>query len=299
MTKTYFSFLFLINVITLFAQYDDPYQYYPMATGNYWYYSNGPGSFSSLKIYADSTDRVGNRFYWPYSKDIFNFPFYCIDTNYFFIIRPTSQINTKEYLYKLDAEVGDWWWVWRGDSADTNTGTWCQLGGVLDGSYLGVPTRIKSYLFYIRVKDNNQYYDYWDHTEKLAYGMGLIYRDNDANYPSYLVGAIINGKVIGNPVNVEETPEKLPDTFELFQNFPNPFNPNTTVKFKLPASGNVKLTILSVLGEKIADVMNSYLTEGTHEVNIDFSKYQVGSGVYIYLVNYKNQKTIKKMMYLK
>jgi len=284
----------------LYAQYDDPYQYYPMDVGNYWYYSEGPDSYSSVKVYADSTDNAGNRFFWMSKKYPGDPPLYSIDTNYFFIIRPTSQINA-EYLYKLDAEVGDNWWVWHGDSADTNIGTWCEVTSIYDGYYLGVETRFKVYAFNHRIKwSYGVYEDYWDHNEELAYGMGLDYRDNDAYYPSYLIGAIIDGKVIGNPVDVKETTaEELPDNFELYQNYPNPFNPSTTIKFQLPASGNVKISLYNVLGEKIADLINGYLNAGTHQVSVDFSKYRLSTGIYLYSINYNNQRIFKKMMYLK
>jgi len=299
MKKICLIYLLLLNVLVLYAQYDDPYQYYPMATGNYWYYSSGPGYYYSEKIYADSTDNTGNRFFWISTRYTGDKPIYGIDTTYFFILKPTSNSKSR-YYYKLDAEIGDWWWVWRGDSSDTTIGTWCEVSDIYDGYYLGVETRFKVYAFNIRTRENNEYHDYWDHNVILAYGIGRVYQDNDANYPYNLLGAIIDGKVIGNPVSIEENlAEELPNNFELYQNYPNPFNPSTTIKFQLPTSGNVKLSLFNMLGEKITDLLDGYKIAGTYQLQIDLSKYQLSTGIYLYLINYNNQRICKKMMYLK
>lgn len=294
----YLIFFFLYSAMYLRAQYDDPYQYYPMATGNYWYYSSGPDYYTSEKVYADSTDSLGNRYYWISPKYSGDPPTYGIDINHFFIITPKSLY--REYYYKLDATVGEQWWVSRWDQSDTTIGTYCKVTDIYDGSYLGVETRLKRYTFYIRIKENNIYYDYYDTYAILAYGLGVIYRDNDANYPDVLQGAIIDGKTIGNPVGVDELVNiELPTDFELFQNYPNPFNPSTTIKFSLPQSGRAQLYLFNTVGENIVNLFDSDLNAGTHQITVDLSNYQLGSGVYFYTLVYNNQRKGKKMIYLK
>lgn len=293
--KKYFMFLFTCNVMLLHAQYDDPYQYYPLAKGNYWYYSAGPDYYYSEKVYADSTDGVGNSFFWMYDRSNYpNFPpTYMLDTNY-------NLDGGSTILLRLNASLGEKWWIVTGADGDTTIGKYGELSTISDGYYLGVGTRLKKYTFYNRVKQGNEYHDYYDHIETFAYGIGKVYVDNDSNYPYVLIGAIIDGKTIGNPVGVEETAfYELPGNFELFQNYPNPFNPNTTIKFQLPISGNVKLSIFNMLGEKVVDFLDAYLNEGIHQIAVDFSKYHLSSGAYLYVINYKNQKMHKKMLYLK
>lgn len=281
------------------AQYDDPYQYYPMATGNYWYYSSGPDYYSSEKVYADSTDSLGNRYYWISPKHAGDSPNYGIDTNFFFKINPTWGTNSR-YYYKLDAKLDEQWWESRWDLSDTTIGTYCKVTDIYDGTYLGVETRFKRYTFYIRIKENDVYYDYYDTYAILAYGLGVVYRDNDANYPDVLKGAIIDGKVIGNPVGVDELAgSELPAAFELFQNYPNPFNPTTTIKFTLPKSDRVQLFLFNFVGEKIVNLLDNFYEAGTHRITVDLSKYQLGSGVYLYTLVYNNQRKGKKMIYLK
>jgi hypothetical protein len=301
MKKILYALLLCLSASSnLFAQYDDPYQYYPMAVGNYWYYSAGTNYYYSEKICADSIDSAGNKFFWMYSKYSGDRPDRCIDTSYFFITDPKNKLGNSEYLYKLNAEVGDSWWVQRKDTTDLNVGTWCKIFKISDGTYLGIETRFKTYMYYVRVKDNQNYYDFWDHNEILAYEIGMVYRDNDASYPSNLLGAIIDGKTIGNPVDVkEDLASKIPDSFELYQNYPNPFNPSTTIKFQIPQNGKARLTLFNMLGEKIADLLDGYIGAGEHHIYVDFSKYNCGSGIYMYSLVYNEKAVSKKMVYIK
>ncbi|GMU84946.1 MAG: hypothetical protein AMXMBFR48_01880 [Ignavibacteriales bacterium] len=93
-------------------------------------------------------------------------------------------------------------------------------------------------------------------------------------------------------VNVE-----IPGVFELAQNYPNPFNPSTTIKFALPKDANVTLSVYSVLGEKVATIINGSLKAGNHVVNFDATK--LSTGLYIYKLEAGEFSATKKMMFLK
>ena len=88
-----------------------------------------------------------------------------------------------------------------------------------------------------------------------------------------------------------------PGKFELSQNYPNPFNPTTTIRFSLPQSGNVKLTIYNTLGEQVAELVNGFLEAGVYTFNFDAST--LNSGVYIYKLNAENILISKKMSLIK
>ena len=85
-----------------------------------------------------------------------------------------------------------------------------------------------------------------------------------------------------------------PNSLEVMQNFPNPFNPSTKIGFLIPADENVSIQVHNILGEMI-DVKNSFLTKGNYVVDW-FSK--GSAGVYFYTITYGNQSITKKMIQL-
>ncbi len=60
--------------------------------------------------------------------------------------------------------------------------------------------------------------------------------------------------------------QEFPSTFALNQNFPNPFNPSTTIRFSLPHASNVRLTVYNLLGQKIEELINEQLSPGLKQV---------------------------------
>jgi hypothetical protein len=103
------------------------------------------------------------------------------------------------------------------------------------------------------------------------------------------------------PVNVGlvsvDGGEIIPTEFSLAQNFPNPFNPTTNIKFGLPKESNVTLRIYNVLGEEVATLVNKVMPAGFHTVNFDASR--LTSGLYIYRIEADNFVQVKKMMLMK
>jgi hypothetical protein len=104
------------------------------------------------------------------------------------------------------------------------------------------------------------------------------------------------------------TGELIPDKYSLEQNYPNPFNPSTVIEFSLPENvSNVKLTIYSILGEKVAELVNTSLVAGKYTYTWNASNVATGmsarggyaSGVYIYELRTDKFVSIKKMLLLK
>jgi photosystem II stability/assembly factor-like uncharacterized protein len=101
----------------------------------------------------------------------------------------------------------------------------------------------------------------------------------------------------------EATP--MPVSFELKQNFPNPFNPTTSIRFQISAVSNVRLKIYNVLGEEVATLIHSKpMDKGMHEVEFDASNFS--SGIYFYTLTIGNKTApveeiseTKKMLLLK
>jgi N-acetylmuramoyl-L-alanine amidase len=89
----------------------------------------------------------------------------------------------------------------------------------------------------------------------------------------------------------------MPSSYSLGQNFPNPFNPTTQIKFGIPQSGIVKLEIYNLLGQKISTLVEGEMNAGYHSVKFDAKDFS--SGIYIYTLSVNNFKTSKKMILLK
>ncbi len=103
-------------------------------------------------------------------------------------------------------------------------------------------------------------------------------------------------------VGIKEQGQTLPETFSVEQNYPNPFNPSTTIKFSLPVSANVTLTVYNVLGARVMEFEPKKFSAGAHSINVNASS--LASGIYFYKIdakgdNGKHYIGSKKMVLLK
>ena len=99
------------------------------------------------------------------------------------------------------------------------------------------------------------------------------------------------------PTYVGPLSAQLPVTFSLEQNFPNPFNPTTTIRYVLPSSANVKLSVYDLLGREIATLVNEEQSAGWKEVA--WNAIGQSSGIYFYKLTAGNFVEVKKMSMLK
>ncbi len=91
--------------------------------------------------------------------------------------------------------------------------------------------------------------------------------------------------------------EAIPTAYDLAQNFPNPFNPSTTIRYQLPQDGIVTLKIYDILGSEVATLVNEEKAAGKYEVNFNASS--LASGVYIYKIQAGSFTASKKILLLK
>lgn len=88
----------------------------------------------------------------------------------------------------------------------------------------------------------------------------------------------------------------LPD-YNLAQNFPNPFNPSTKIRYQIPIAGIVTLKIYDILGREVATLVNEEKNASKYEVNFNASA--LSSGVYIYKIQAESFFSSKKMLLIK
>lgn len=93
------------------------------------------------------------------------------------------------------------------------------------------------------------------------------------------------------------TPETAPMEFNLAQNFPNPFNPATTINYSIPYAGFVTLKVYDILGREVASVVNGYKSAGNYTAV--FNAGRLAGGVYFYQLKSGKFTNTKRMILLK
>ncbi len=119
----------------------------------------------------------------------------------------------------------------------------------------------------------------------------------------YFLGSFAREKNVGkdiwleikSQINVEQQ-NNLSSTL-LFQNFPNPFNPTTTISYNIPNPEKVSLKVYDVTGQEVVTLVNEYQEKGIHSFSFDGSR--LSSGIYIYKLEAGNYMAMKKFILLK
>ena len=112
----------------------------------------------------------------------------------------------------------------------------------------------------------------------------------------------LRGEIIeaGIPVGVfveDLNDDVLPQSYMLEQNFPNPFNPTTTIAFALPQAADVNLSVFNLLGQRVAVLHEGPLTAGRKQVQFNAS--DLPSGVYLYRLEAGGRTASRRMLLLK
>ncbi len=149
------------------------------------------------------------------------------------------------------------------------------------------------------------------------YQKGIIYRHylNDeakaaeafsgvvTDYPEFMTSLSAQleledmGKEVPKPENI--VPEDI--TFSA-SNFPNPFNPETTIQYALPESGHIKVQIFDIQGRLVRTLVNATMNAGAHQViwnSRDQYGNTVASGMYFYRMQYQDQTLTQKMVLMR
>ncbi|MDD4051175.1 MAG: S8 family serine peptidase [candidate division Zixibacteria bacterium] len=128
--------------------------------------------------------------------------------------------------------------------------------------------------------------------------VGVGYNKSNCDFDDYCVSATVSSN---DGVAMGEEAEALPKNFTLSQNFPNPFNPTTTIYYSLTEPSEVELVVFNVLGEKIRTL--AYGPHETGEFSVvwdskDLNGQTVASGIYLYRLTVNGTENITKKMVL-
>lgn len=137
---------------------------------------------------------------------------------------------------------------------------------------------------------------------ELTEGQSIGLQGSGTNYTHFTYGYSSNpspgelndGQII---TNLDVNDDLLPTKFELSNNYPNPFNPTTTIEFQIPIRTQVKLTIYDILGREVSKLVDSELSAGKYEFIFDAAN--LPSGLYLYRLSAEGFTQAKKLLLLK
>ena len=89
----------------------------------------------------------------------------------------------------------------------------------------------------------------------------------------------------------------IPTEFALYDNYPNPFNPQTIIGYDMPQAGQVSLRVFDVLGRLVATLVNQEQVAGRHQVTFNAERF--ASGVYLYRIKVGGFSKVGKMILVK
>lgn len=275
--KMSFPSFFALILFVSFAQLansqsvDSALNFFPMHKGDYWLYDWNRYQIARYYVFTEITgDTVmpnGQR-YFTFAQAKLSQPpvpsFYKrVDSSTACVFQWIPQLHTEYMVDSLRARKTDFFMnPFVGER-------YCV--SVEPDTVLGIPTLTKSF----------HYIAYNMPQDQFAYGFGLSFTySDDTLYGTYqtLVYAKINGIQYGTPQSVEKnSPE--PQQYQLFQNFPNPFNPTTTISFSVPRESYISIRVIDILGRTVSDIAVGRKSAGLHYVDWTAG---VSTGVYFY-----------------
>ena len=319
--KKIILYLFLSSIV--FAQVENPLEYFPTKTGNMWEYFFADTEYpdteqvfninklidSEGNIYLTQSARRINPIQYPIL--FYDTTTYKIDTSYnvFGPYLGGGADAESLLIYKLNAKEGDQW-ILR---------DYTQMGGGYEIARVAkvwknelffesrIFTTFKAFVYYY-APDSTDTLGLSRYGDVLAYGFGLRSRGGgDLPNDDVLKGCIINDTLYGDTTNIITSIKSLSGNFpiqlELFQNYPNPFNPLTIVSFNLKLSGNISVIVYDALGREIKRLIdNEWFNNGIHKIIWDArnsSGSTVSSGVYFYALISNQTRIIRSMIFLK
>ncbi|MBE0558953.1 MAG: T9SS type A sorting domain-containing protein [Proteobacteria bacterium] len=132
-----------------------------------------------------------------------------------------------------------------------------------------------------------------------AYGVDIAWRESmDPGVQDQSILSIMSTTIPYTTVGVQDQP--TPESFSLFESYPNPFNPSTTLEFALPIEGPVTLTIYDAMGREVKTLVNEVRAAGQYTERWDATdsrNERVASGLYFSrLTTASGAQTIKMVL---
>jgi hypothetical protein len=123
-------------------------------------------------------------------------------------------------------------------------------------------------------------------------GWDLVFTDN--NHGWFLGEDAVYRSAFGSQTPVSDNMSRIPEEYGLFNNFPNPFNSSTTMRFSLPKPCFVRLKVFSLLGHEIKTLVSEHKQAGEYQIN--WTAKGLPSGIYLYRLKAGEYVETRKMI---
>jgi len=251
--------------------------YFPLQKNNYWSFVTTAQDTQTINITDTITHR--NRLYYIFDNYRLEASLLRIDSNKVYVA-----VDTSEYIvYDFSANIGDTWSA--PETHDPVLLGEITLQSKTDTIQTPLGTFDYCYRFHHFFGADYEYYEWF------APNTGLVKRDYIFFYFSQWT--LVDYSII---TSVKYNRSHQVD-YILFPNYPNPFNPTTTINFSTPSNGFVKLSVLNTLGEEVSTLVNEFISAGSHEVT--FNAENLASGIYFYRLKAGDFVETKKMVLLR
>jgi hypothetical protein len=151
-------------------------------------------------------------------------------------------------------------------------------------------------------------YEVWLGTTRIATGVAdtlYTYHVTTSRQYDFYVKAVYAGGVsdssnhyrLGVDLAVDDIYGGIPNDYYLRQNFPNPFNPSTSISYGLPKAADVRIEVFNVLGQKVETMVQAHQEAGNYRVIFDASK--LGTGIYYYRIQAGDFQMLRKMLLMR
>jgi hypothetical protein len=300
--KYYFiSVLLLSSIITdsVFSQTAKDSSYFPLSIGNQWIYKLDSYNIFDTVTVVD-TQHVNGNLYYAVKEYSYRYTWFRKDKKKFYIVDTAAiridNSNIREYLvYDFSANIGQNWNV-----PLTNEYNGCDYGGkvTLESISDSVVTSMSMFTNCYFFDRKAPCRDDGIINEWFAQGFGRVaYVKQSISGPRKYFLTQTN-LVTGIWHNVNSY---IQSEYHLWQNFPNPFNPTTTITYSIPylETGHnsfVQLRVYDVLGREVAELVNEEKPAGIYTIN--FNANMLASGIYFYQLSTTDLLLTRKMMVL-
>lgn len=253
--------------------------------GDTWFSIGGPGGAAGLAfnssgdLFAIRGQSIWRKLYGDTNWVQLSIPFYCNQSSLF--------ISSNDYIYtngRRSTDNGETWTQMSSLEGEANVFVENSIGHLYAGHGTGVYRSTDDGENWTKVNDGLTF------TNVLSLGI-----DSDGFLYAGTKGRSIFKTV--NPTTNVEVIKFEPTTFYLEQNFPNPFNPSTKIKYSIPQTTKVKIKVFDILGNEIETLINEEKSVGTYELT--WNAESLPCGVYFYQLRAGAYTAVKKMILIK